>query len=115
MEHRLEKPPRASWWNEARAVLVKDLRSELRTRAAVATILLFALSTLVIVAFMVPTEGPGLTQVVNPEFVTSGGGKALLPFIDAVGTTRERAALLSALLWILLFFSAMVGLPRAFV
>ena len=24
MEHRLEKPPRASWWNEARAVLVKS-------------------------------------------------------------------------------------------
>ena len=48
-----------SWWGEARAVFVKDVRSELRTRAAVATILLFAVVTLLILALMVPADGPG--------------------------------------------------------
>ncbi len=87
--------PRASLPAEARAVLVKDLRSEVRTRAALATILLFAVVTLITVAFTVPTRVPGL--------------------VERGADTINRSYVLSALLWIILFFSAMAGLPRTFV
>jgi heme exporter protein B len=83
------------WWDEARAVFIKDVRSELRTRAALATILLFAVVTLVLVALTVPTRGAQLVQ--------------------AGVDTAARHFLLSALLWVILFFSAMAGLPRTFV
>jgi len=84
-----------SAWSEARAVFLKDLRSELRTKAALSTILLFAVVTLFIVNVTVPHNAPGMRQ--------SGE--------DA----PTRTALLAALLWIIQFFSAMVGLPRTFV
>jgi heme exporter protein B len=84
-----------NWWNEAGAVFVKDVRSELRTRAAVANLLLFGLVTLIVMAFFVKTTGPGLTK--------------------AGMDTTVRAYLLSGLLWVILFFSAMAGLPRTFV
>ena len=83
------------WWSEAVAVLIKDLRSELRTRAALATILLFAVVTLIIVNWTVSTTDAGMLQA----------------GIDQ----PARSELLSAILWVVLFFSAMAGLPRTFV
>lgn len=72
----------------AAAVFVKDLRSEWRTRVALNALLLFAFSVLVLVGY-------------------------------AVGPTRlaleDRPVVNSVLLWIVLFFSAMTGLSRAFV
>jgi heme exporter protein B len=83
------------WWSEALAVLVKDVRSELRTRAALATILPFAVVTLIIASSTVNTRDLG--------------------FFERGLDKPARSALLSALLWIVLFFSAMAGLPRTFV
>jgi heme exporter protein B len=75
------------WLAEAAAVFVKDWRSELRTRFALNTLGLFALTTLVVVSFSV---GPI-------------GGSPLAP------------AVLPAILWIILLFAATAGLPRLFV
>ncbi|MBK9968911.1 MAG: heme exporter protein CcmB [Holophagales bacterium] len=72
----------------SRAVFVKDLRTEWRTRVALNALLLFAFSVLILVGY-------------------------------AVGPTRlsieDRPIVNSVLLWIVLFFSAMTGLSRAFV
>lgn len=108
--------PRDDWWSEARAVFVKDVRSELRTRAALATILLFAFVTLLIVSFTVRTVGLGLDLELRPDYVEltkEGKEVSLLRFVP--GGTDLRASLLASLLWIILFFSAMTGLPRTFV
>ncbi len=66
------------------AVFRKDLRSELRTRYTLNAILLFVLTTVMMIAFA--TRG----EIVN----------------DGVA---------SGLLWVIMFFSAMTGLARAFV
>jgi heme exporter protein B len=96
---------RDNWWRETWAVFVKDARSEWRTKSAISTILMFALTTIVLVAFMVQTRGPGLTQWWVEE-----EGRMVLRTVE----TPNRAALLSALYWVILYFSAMAGLPRAF-
>lgn len=109
-----------SWWSEVSAVLVKDVRSELRTRAALATILLFALVVLLIVALTVITEGFGLTRELLPademrQILQQPGAKAIDVTRATTGTSVTRASILSGLYWVILFFSAMAGLPRAFV
>src|SRR5262249_7174401 len=76
------------WAAEVGAMFVKDSRTEFRSLAAINAILLFALTTLMTVSLSLTTQG--------------------LP-------SGLRAHLLSALLWIILFFSAMSGLPRVFV
>ena len=76
------------WAGEVMAIFAKDARSEYRSRAAVNAILLFALTTLAVISFSVSTQG-------------------LAPGI--------KARILSALLWIILFFASMSGLPRVFV
>ena len=76
------------WASEVGAVLAKDARSEYRSRAALNAILLFALTTLAVVSFQISAQG-------------------LAPGV--------KARLLASLLWIVLFFSAMSGLPRVFV
>jgi heme exporter protein B len=75
------------WLAEVAAVFAKDWRSEARTRYALNTLGLFALTTLVLVSV-------GL----GPMGVTAAGAQ-VLPF----------------LLWIVLLFAASAGLPRAFV
>lgn len=70
------------------AVLLKDLRSEWRTRIAVSALLLFAFAVLILVGYAV---GPAS---ISPE---------------------DRPVVNSVLLWIVIFFSAMTGLPRVFV
>jgi heme exporter protein B len=78
----------ASTWNRwmarALAVLEKDLRSEIRTRYGLNAILIFAVTSLVMVSFAL-------------------AGAPAPPEVQA------------AVLWILLFFSAMAGLSRVFV
>ena len=74
-----------SWAAEAGAVLVKELRSEWRTRVAVSAVGLFALSSLTLI------------------------GLALGP-----GSARE-PGLAAALLWLVLFFTGATGLGRTFV
>jgi ABC-type transport system involved in cytochrome c biogenesis permease component len=79
---------RSGWVAEAAAVFAKDWRSERRARHAVATLLLFAVTTLVIASLAL---GP-------------------------VGASRqERTDVTAALVWIILLFAAAAGLPRAFV
>ncbi|HUO86198.1 MAG TPA: heme exporter protein CcmB [Thermoanaerobaculia bacterium] len=75
------------WWAELAAVFAKDWRSEARTRTALNTLGLFALTTLVLV-------GIGL----GPLGV-SAAGVQVLPF----------------LLWLVLLFATTSGLPRLFV
>jgi heme exporter protein B len=72
----------------ARAVLVKDVRTEWRTRVALSALFLFAFAVLVLVGYAV-----GPTRL-SPE---------------------DRPPVNSVLLWIVLFFSAMTGLARIFV
>jgi heme exporter protein B len=74
-----------SWAAEAGAVFVREWISEWRTRVALSSVGLFALSSLTLIALAL-----------------RGGG--------VVG--RETAA---ALLWIVIFFTAATGLGRAFV
>jgi heme exporter protein B len=80
--------PVRRWLGEATAVFVKDWRTELRTRHALHTLLLFAVTTLITVS-----------MALGPLGVSSG----------------ERLAVLPALLWIILLFAAAAGLPRGFV
>jgi heme exporter protein B len=77
-----------AWAAEAAAVFAKDWRVELRTRHALHTLLLFAVTTLIVVSL-----------ALGPAGVSSG----------------ERSAVLPALLWIILLFAAAAGLPRGFV
>jgi heme exporter protein B len=82
--------PRASspWRSEAAAIFAKDLRSELRTKVAVNSIVLFAVITLALVSYAI--------------------GPYRIP-------PAEKPAILSALLMIILFFASMTGLSRVFV
>ncbi len=86
--YRLPSPGLRSLFRRAWAICAKDAAQELRRRIAIASVFFFAATALTLVSFAV---GPsGLPQ-------------------------EERAPLNAALLWILLFFSAATGLPRAFV
>jgi len=77
----------STWLSEAVAVFTKDWRCELRTRYALNTVLLFALTTLVVVSVAL---GPlGADQ-------------------------QARGAVLPMLLWLILLFAAAAGLPRVF-
>ena len=76
------------WLGEAVAVAGKELRAEFRTRVALNSLGLFALTTLVAVAYSVG------------------------PFRIAA---EDRPFLLSVLLWIVLLFAALAGLDRSFV
>jgi heme exporter protein B len=73
---------------ESFTVLQKELVSELRSRVALSSVALFALTTLIAVAYQI---GPYRIQ------------------------EEDRPHLHSALLWIILFFAASSGLPRVFV
>jgi heme exporter protein B len=77
-----------AWLAEAVAVLIKDWRAELRSRIALQTVLLFALTTLIVVSFALGPAGVA---------------------------AAERRHTLPVLLWTILLFAASVGLPRAFV
>lgn len=77
----------SSWLAEAAAVFAKDWRAELRTRFALNTLGLFAVTTLVVVSFSLGPLGG------------SPAGPAVLP----------------AVLWLILLFAATAGLPRLFV
>jgi heme exporter protein B len=76
------------WLAEAWAVAAKDLRAELRTRVALNSLGLFAITTLAAVSF-----------TIGPYRIAEA----------------DRPFLLSALLWIVIFFSGMAGLDRVFV
>ncbi|MEW6337195.1 MAG: heme exporter protein CcmB [Acidobacteriota bacterium] len=78
----------SSLLSEGLAVLRKEITSELRSRVALNAIVLFAVTTLVTVAYQI---GPYRIH------------------------EDDRPHLLSALLWIILFFAAMSGLSRVFV
>lgn len=76
------------WAAEVGAVFAKDARSEFRTRSTLSAVLLFAVTTLAVISFSLSAQG-------------------LAPGV--------KARILSSLLWVVLFFSAMSGLPRVFV
>ena len=77
-------PNSAGLITSAFAVYAKDIQQELRSRYAISTILLFAVTTLALVSYSLGQSG--------------------LP-----------PRLLSALFWVIMFFSAMAGLAQAFV
>lgn len=76
------------WLAEALAVAGKDLRAEFRTRVALNSLGLFALTTLAAVSY---TIGPYRLAAADRPF------------------------LLSVLFWIVVFFAALAGLDRSFV
>ena len=78
----------ADWLAEATAVFAKEWRCELRTRYALNTLALFAVTTLVVVS-------AGL----GPLGTSAAEGTPVLP----------------VLLWLILLFAAAAGLPRGFV
>jgi heme exporter protein B len=80
--------PGAGLLRRAWAVCAKDSALELRRRVAVASVLFFAASCLTLVSFAIGPFG------LPPE---------------------SRDTVCSALVWVVLFFSAATGLPRAFV
>jgi heme exporter protein B len=101
-------------WAAIAAVLRKDLRSELRTRSALGTLLMFSFTMVVILALVLRPEGLGLTEtLVAPEELASRirAGQHIL----TSGSTEMRATLLSAVFWLVMYFSAMAGIPRTFV
>ena len=100
-----------SWWSEAWAVFTKDLRSELRTKAALGALLVFALTTIALLSFTIVTRGFGLDQIVAGDFLQRGLAKEN---IYLTVKTEARAKLLASLYWVILYFSAMAGLPRVF-
>jgi len=75
----------SSFTAQAFAVLAKDLRAELRNRAALNSILLFAITALVVVGFA------------------------------AAGRGRMEPPLKAALLWVVLLFAAFSGLAHVFI
>lgn len=76
------------WTAEAAAVFAKDWRCEFRTRYALNTLALFAVTTLVTVSFGI-----------GPVGASAGIAASVLPVV----------------LWIILLFAATAGLPRLFV
>jgi len=78
------------------------------------TLLMFALTTLILIAFSVQTTGLGLTIALLPEPEFS---QALEQRASVLVTrpTAFRAGLLASLYWVILYFSATNGLPRVFV
>lgn len=80
--------PRGHFLSAALAIFLKDMKSEWRTRVALSSLCLFAFAVLVLVGYAV--------------------GPAHL-------AREDRPTVNSVLLWIILFFSAMTGLARAFV
>ena len=76
------------WLAEALAVAAKDLRTEFRTRVALNSLGLFALTVLAAVSY-----------TVGPYRITA----------------EDRPFLLAVLLWIVVFFAALAGLDRSFV
>jgi len=77
-----------SFLGSAVAVFARDARRELRRRTTIAAVLFFAAAALVLISF-------SLASVALPP--------------------GDRAKLNAGVLWVLLFFSAASGLPRAFV
>ncbi len=78
----------STYLSEAKAIWLRDVRSEFRTRYAINAILMFAFTTLIAVSFSLGAYRIG---------------------------ENERPFLYSALLWIILMFSALSGLARSFV
>jgi heme exporter protein B len=76
------------WLAESLAVAAKDLRTEFRTRVAINSLGLFALTVLAAVSY-----------TVGPYRISA----------------EDRPFLLAVLLWIVIFFSALAGLDRSFV
>lgn len=74
----------STWTTKAVSVLVKDMRTELRTRYALNALFMFAFTTLVIISF-------------------------------SLGQTTLSVPVISALYWIVVFFSAMSALSAVFV
>jgi heme exporter protein B len=100
-----------NWWDEVRAVFVKDLRSELRTKAALAGIAVFSMTAMMLISYLVVTRGPGLTlePVADMKRAIQNGEP-----IWRTHQTDLRAYILSSLYWTVLYFSAMAGIPRVF-
>jgi heme exporter protein B len=108
---------RESWWSEVSAVFVKDVRSEIRTRAAVVTLLLFAAAVLMIMSLLMKTQGFGLNQEAKTtgEFLADlARDPQALTWKTVAGTSKTRAGVLSGMLWIIFFFGSMAALPRTF-
>ncbi len=79
---------RSTWIAEAAAVFAKDWRCELRAKHAIATLGLFAVTSLIVASLALGPVG-----------------------ID----TAERVAFAPVLIWLILLFATAAGLPRAFV
>ena len=101
---------RHAWLHQARALVLKDLRAELRTKVAISSVGVFTLSSLLLMALA--TRALKEAATVN-----------LLTLPDVVSQTQLRAVMVPAwdpagkmgLLWVLLCFAAFAGLSHSFV
>jgi len=99
------------WFAEARALLVKDLRAEMRTRVAVNSVGLFAFTSLLLLALA--TRGLREIQTVNILRLPLSG--ILLGDVQGAMFPAWSGAAKMGLLWILLCFAAFAGLAHSFV
>ncbi len=88
----------SDWLREALALFGKDLRAELRTKVAVSSVGLFALSALMLIALA--------TSTLKDAQSLNGRGE-ILPSWDAASRF--------GMLWVLLCFAAFAGLSHSFV
>lgn len=99
------------WWDEVFSVFRKDLRSELRTKAAIAGTVVFALTSMTLLSFMVVLVGFGLTQALVQDV------EAAIRQNRTIFVTHHsplRAQIVSAIYWLVLYFASMAGIPRVF-
>jgi len=104
------QPDAAGWASQARALFLKDVRAELRTRVALSSVGLFTFAALLLIALATRVLKETLTVDLArlPEAVTSEQIRAhMLPAWDDPGKM--------GLLWVLLIFSAFAGLAHSFV
>lgn len=104
-----------TWLDEARALFLKDLRAELRTRVAISSIGVFALSSLFLIT--VATAALKETKAINPGLFFAGldSNHTAQASFDAALYNAWDSPSKMALMWVLICFAAFAGLSHSFV
>ena len=110
---RVQKAKRqeSSWFAEARALLLKDLRAEMRTRVAVNSVGLFSFSSLLLLGLATR----GLKDIKTVLVTSLPMGNLTIGAIIKCEVPAWSEAGKMGLLWTLLCFAAFTGLSHSFV
>ena len=109
-----------TWVEQARAIFLKDLRAESRTKVAFSAIGVFTLSSLLLMALATATLKE-LKAFSEPRFyqafdrLHSSSDVAVKSIVDAALFPAWSDSSKMAILWVLLCFAAFAGLSHAFV